>query len=149
LFHSKESLLEFPYNEEDLVKLEDIWPEIALNVCEYFNNQAHKRILSELAEILNIYYYEKLEIIADWNESIYFWKKMCITWSFISDEWKKVSRDDLVIQLESVWWDFVWSVSKNTDFLLAWEKAGSKLKKATELWVEVINLEEFYKEINK
>jgi DNA ligase (NAD+) len=74
---------------------------------------------------------------------------MCITWSFMSDEWKKVSRDDLVIQLESAWWDFVWSVSKNTDFLLAWEKAGSKLKKANELWIEVINLEDFYKEINK
>jgi DNA ligase (NAD+) len=74
---------------------------------------------------------------------------MCITWSFILDEWKKVSRDDLVIQLESVGWDFVSSVSKNTDFLLAWEKSGSKLKKANELWVEVINLEDFYKEINK
>lgn len=147
LFHSKESLLEFPYTEDDLVVLDDIWPEIAINVCEYFNNQAHKRILSELSEILNISYYEKLEIIADWNESIYFWKKMCITWSFISDEWKKVSRDDLIIQLESVWWDFVWSVSKNTDFLLAWDKAWSKLKKATELWVQVINLEEFYNNI--
>jgi DNA ligase (NAD+) len=74
---------------------------------------------------------------------------MCITWSFVSDGWKKVSRDDLVIQLESVWWDFVWSVSKNTDFLLAWEKAGSKLKKANELGIEVINLEDFYTEINK
>lgn len=147
LFHSKESLLEFPYTEDDLVVLDDIWPEIAINVCEYFNNQAHKRILSELSEILHISYYEKLEIIVDWNESIYFWKKMCITWSFISDEWKKVSRDDLIIQLESVWWDFVWSVSKNTDFLLAWDKAWSKLKKATELWVQVINLEEFYNNI--
>ena len=149
LFHSKESLLEFPYTSEDLVELDDIWPEIAINVCEYFNNQAHIRILTELSEILNISYYQKLEIIADWNESIYFWKKMCITWSFIWTDWNKVARDDLAKQLESIWWDFVSSVSKNTDFLLAWDKAWSKLKKATELWVTVINLEEFLWEINK
>ena len=149
LFHSKESLLEFPYTQEDLVELEDIWPEIAINVCEYFNNDAHKRILSELSEILTITYYEKLEIIADWNESIYFWKKMCITWSFIWPDGNKIARDDLAKKLESVWWDFVSSVSKNTDFLLAWEKAGSKLKKANDLWVTVINLEEFLSEIKK
>ena len=149
LFHSKESLLEFPYTSEDLVELDDIWPEIAINVCEYFSNEAHIRILTELSEILNITYYQKLEIISDWSKSIYFWKKMCITWSFIWTDWNKVARDDLVKQLESVWWDFVSSVSKNTDFLLAWDKAWSKLKKATELWVIVINLEEFLWEINK
>jgi DNA ligase (NAD+) len=149
LFHSKESLLEFPYTSEDLVELDDIWPEIAINVCEYFNNEAHKRILTELSEILNISYYKKLEIITDWNQSIYFWKKMCITWSFIWTDWNKVARDDLAKQLESVWGDFVSSVSKNTDFLLAWDKAWSKLKKATELWVTVINLVEFIWEINK
>jgi DNA ligase (NAD+) len=74
---------------------------------------------------------------------------MCITWSFIWTDWNKVARDDLAKQLESIWWDFVSSVSKNTDFLLAWDKAWSKLKKATELWVTVINLEEFLWEINK
>jgi NAD-dependent DNA ligase len=38
-------------------------------------------------------------------------------------------------------------VSTKTDFLLAWEKAWSKLKKATELWVEVLNIEEFFEKI--
>jgi len=140
LFHSKESLLEFPYTSEDLIKLDDIWPEIAINVYEYFNNEAHIRILTELSEILNITYYKKLEIIADGNESIYFWKKMCITWSFIWTDWVKIARDDLVKKLEAVWWEFTWSVSKNTDFLLAGEKAGSKKEKAEKLWVEVIDL---------
>ncbi|MCP4523863.1 MAG: NAD-dependent DNA ligase LigA [Candidatus Gracilibacteria bacterium] len=147
LFHSPESLLEFPYTEEDLVKLEDIGPEIAINVCEYFKNEAHNRILSELTELLHITYYKKLEIIADGDESIYFGKKMCITGSFLGEDGKKIARDDLVKQLESVGGDFVSSVSKNTDFLLAGEKAGSKLKKAEELGVEVIKLEDFYENI--
>jgi DNA ligase (NAD+) len=72
---------------------------------------------------------------------------MCITWSFIWEDWVKVSRDDLVKKLEWVWWEFVWSVSKKTDFLLAWEKAGSKLKKAEENGVTVINLQEFLNKV--
>ena len=35
------------------------------------------------------------------------------------------------------------SVTKKTDYLLAWEKAWSKLKKATIMWVEVIDLDYF------
>jgi DNA ligase (NAD+) len=50
--------------------------------------------------------------------------------------------------LEKVGWSFTWSVSKKTDFLLAWEKAGSKLKKAMELWVEILDLELFYWQMN-
>jgi DNA ligase (NAD+) len=67
------------------------------------------------------------------------WKKMCITWSF-----ETYSRDQLVEILEKNWWSFVSSVSVKTDFLLASGKgAWSKLKKASELWVKVISLEEF------
>jgi DNA ligase (NAD+) len=67
---------------------------------------------------------------------------MCITWSF-----EQYSRDQLVAILEKNWWAFVSSVSAKTDFLLAWEKAGSKLKKATELGVEVLNIKEFFEKI--
>ena len=35
------------------------------------------------------------------------------------------------------------SVSKNTDFLLAGEEAGSKLEKAKELGVKILNEKEF------
>ncbi len=135
LFKDKSSLLNFSEKLENLELLEDIWPEIAKNVIEYLNNEAHRRILRELVEILDIEYYE--EKIVD-NSSDFFQKKMCVTWSF---EW--FSRDQLAEKLENAWWVFVSSVSKKTDFLLAWEKAGSKLKKANDLWVEVIDLNIF------
>lgn len=67
---------------------------------------------------------------------------MCITWSF---DW--YSRDDLVKILEKNWGEFVSSVSKKTDYLLAWEKAWSKLKKAQELGVQIIDLENFLNNI--
>jgi DNA ligase (NAD+) len=72
---------------------------------------------------------------------------MCITGSFIWDDGNKISRDDLVEKLEKVWGSFVSSVSKNTDFLLAWEKAGSKFKKAEENNVPIISLQEFLNEV--
>ena len=50
----------------------------------------------------------------------------------------------LVKKLEDVWGDFMSSVTKNLDYLLAWDKAWSKLKKAKELGVEVIDLTYFY-----
>lgn len=140
IFKSKEDILLFSNSIDNLEELWDIWPEIAKNVIEYFNNSAHKRILDELLDILDIRYHEN-KIIN--NKSEFSWKKMCITWSFEQD-WKKVSRDDLIIKLEEVWWDFVTSVSKNTDYLLAWDKAWSKLKKANDLWLKIINLTDFY-----
>ena len=139
MFTSKNDLLHFLWNFEELEELEDIWPEIAKNVLDYFSNYAHKRILSELVEILNIHYYEEKVISSN---SIFNNKKVCITGSFEKNS-KKISRDDLVKQLEEVWWNFVSSVSKNTDYLLAWEKAWSKKSKAEKFEVPIIDLEYF------
>ncbi len=135
LFKTKENLLDFSYNLEELQELDDIWPEIWQNIIDYFNNEAHKRILEELLNYVVITYYVEKTII--WN-SIFTYKSVCITWSF---EW--FSRDELAKKLEEFWWKFVWSISKNTDFLLAWEKAWSKLEKANSLGVKVIDLNYF------
>jgi DNA ligase (NAD+) len=143
LFESEYDLVNFSVNEELIEKLEDIWPEIAKNVINYFNVDSHKRILRELVDILDITYYKEKNIE---SESIFTAKKMCITWSFEMD-WKKISRDELVKKLEDVWGEFVSSVSKNLDYLLAWEKAWSKLEKANKLWVKVIDLTSFLKSL--
>lgn len=135
LFKGKNDLLYFSYSIEDLTLLEDIWPEIWQNVLDYFTSENHLKIISELIELLNITYYKEKEILGN---SIFRDKTMCITWSFMD-----FSRDELTKKLEDVWGKFVSSVSKNTDFLLAWEKAWSKLEKANSLWVEVINLDYF------
>lgn len=135
LFKSKEDLLDFSYSLEELQELDDIGPEIWQNIIDYFNNEAHKRILEELLNYVVLTYFVEKTII--WN-SIFNTKSVCITWSF---EW--FSRDELAKKLEEVWWKFITSVSKNTDFLLAWEKAWSKLEKANSLGVKVIYLNYF------
>ena len=57
----------------------------------------------------------------------------CITGSFTQ------SRDALKAQLEARGAKFVSSISKNIDILFAGEKAGSKLKKAQELGIKVVD----------
>lgn len=130
-------LLQGEGNIEDLEKLEDIWPEIAKNVINYFSDKNNQEGLQKLINILNIKYHEKINHdVLKWN--IFYWKKVCMTWSF---DW--YNRDELIKKLEEKGWEFVSSVSKNTDFLIAWEKAWSKLKKANELWIKILDLTEF------
>ncbi len=131
---SNDDVLEFNFSLESLSNLQDIWEETAKNIYNFFTSIQNKILMKKLLEHIKIEYREE---IVWWK---YEWKKMCITGSF-----EGFSRDELIEKLEKMWWSFVSSVSKNTDFLLAWEKAGSKLDKANSLWVQVITLEEFLK----
>ncbi len=144
LFKNKDDLLNFSYSIEDLEVLEDIWPEIAKNIYDYFNNEAHKRLLKDLLEVLDIEFYKE----QDNKNLVLKWKKFCITWSF-KKEWKKIDRDELIELIEKNWGEFISSISKNLDYLLVWEKAGSKLEKAKKLWVEILDLDSFFEKINK
>jgi len=132
LINRNEEFLEFNFSIETLSNLQDIGEETAKNIYNFFHYEGNKILLKKLLEYVKVEYREE---IIWWK---YEWKKMCITGSFDG-----FSRDWLVEKLEKMWWSFVSSVSKNTDFLLAWEKAGSKLDKANSLWVKVISLEEF------
>lgn len=143
-FKNKDDLINFSITIDELSSLQDIWPELSKNIVNYFSDENHKKYLNELSNILEITYFKEKEII--WN-SLFSCKKVCITWSF-EENWKKISRDDLVKELETFGWEFVSSVSKNTDYLLAWEKAGSKKEKAEKLWVSIIDLSFFRENIN-
>jgi DNA ligase (NAD+) len=108
-------LINFNHSFEELEAINEIGPELAKNIVEYFGNDAHKRILNELVLILNIKYFEKK---TSNSTSIFAGKKVCITGSF-SLNGEKISRDELVKRLEELGGEFVNNVSKNTDFLLA------------------------------
>lgn len=120
----------------ELEQLPDIWPEVAQSVIEFFSSR--QNIVQDLLSELNIMFplSSKEEGNEEWGK--YFWKKVCITGSF---EWYK--RDQLAEILEQQGWEFMSSVSAKTDYLLAGDKAGSKLKKANELGVKVLSLQEF------
>lgn len=129
---SKDELIHFNHSIEELETINDIWELTAKTLFEYFHNEAN---IQNLKKLLNY-------ITLAFRKEIIWWKyngiKMCITGSF-----EGYSRDQLISLLEKEGGSFVSSVSVKTDSLLAGEKAGSKLKKAQELWVKIINLEEF------
>lgn len=133
IIYANDGLVDFDFSIESLSNLSDIWEETAKNIYNFFHSIWNKILIQKLLEYIKIEYREE---VIWWK---YTWKKMCITGSF-----EGFSRDELVEKLEKMWWSFVGSVSKNTDFLLAWEKSGSKLEKAKSLWVRVIDLEEFF-----
>jgi DNA ligase (NAD+) len=140
LFPNEDSFLNFSHELETIQAIPDIWPEVAQNLSNYFLDTNNKSILQELIELLEIEYYTVPDL---WKDSFFAWKSVCITWTFELN-WEKFSRDFLVQKLEHGWWNFTWSVSKKTDYLLAWEKAWSKLKKAQELWIEVLSIDDFF-----
>lgn len=134
LFDNKDSLnYESLPDQETLENLNDIWPEGAKSVRDFF--EKHTLIIRDLLEELELSFPK-----AKSNTWKYAWKRMCITGSFDG-----YTRDQLIELLEQEWGNFVSSVSSKTDYLLAGEKAGGKLKKAQDLGVEILNLEEFLK----
>lgn len=131
LFAKKEDFLNFNHSIEELQNLEDIWIQLAKSIYDYFTDDQSRQFLQK---ILDIVYIDFLDTKA--NNQKYSWQKFCITWSF---SW--ISRDEIIEKLEQEWGKFVSSVSKNLDFLLVWENPWSKLKKAKELGVKILNLD--------
>ena len=70
-------------------------------------------------------------------------KRICVTGSFANR-----NRNDVKAMVEKLGGINVDSVSKTTDILIAGEKAGSKLTKASSLGIRVMTLEEFMEEAN-
>jgi len=133
LFKNTEEIINFNYTQEDLLKLNDIWPEIAKNIVNYFHNPDNEEFLEKLISKLNIEFPEVN------TEAKLLDKKFCVTWSF-----ENYKRNDLVKIIENAWWEFYSSVSAKLDYLLAWEKAWSKIEKAEKLWVKILNIEDFF-----
>lgn len=62
---------------------------------------------------------------------------------------KSMSRDEAKAKIKALGGDVSGSVSKNTDYVLAGEEAGSKLDKAQEIGVRILSEEEFLKMVQE
>ncbi len=126
--------------EKELLEIQDIGEVVARCIFEFFNDEYSKKSLDLLLS-KGI----KIESYKDITENEFTDKKVVITGTFEnykrSDLENFFSENGLIVQS---------SVGKSTDFLIVGEKAGSKLKKALELGVEIIsqeNLEIFLKKV--
>ncbi len=117
---------------EELQEIEGIGPQIALSVVAWFRNDHNKTLIEKLRTAgLNFSRGEEPEST---GSSLLLGLTFVITGTLPT-----MSRDDATAFIEGHGGKVTGSVSKKTDFLVAGEAAGSKLTKAQELGVKIID----------
>lgn len=128
-------------NEAKLMDIDGIGPEAAGEIVSFFNNHANKIIISNLIDqglvITNSEFSKEIK------ETSISGKTFVVTGTI-----EGYSRSDIEKMIKDAGGKASKSVSKNTDYLIAGEKAGSKLKKAEELGVEVKDIEFLLEQLN-
>ncbi|KTD33617.1 NAD-dependent DNA ligase LigA [Legionella israelensis] len=121
---------------DELTALKDIGPVASAHVVHFFAQPHNVEMINKLLE-LGITW-PKPEKKAINQEHPLFGKVVVLTGSLSG-----LSREEAKTKLREVGAKVTGSVSKNTDFLIAGSDAGSKLTKANDLGVKVIDESEF------
>lgn len=116
----------------DFTAIEGVGEKTRLTMLEWWFN--HKKEINLLAEFM---IWDKPQTV-EVPQTSFAGKKFCITGSF------EYPREEIKKELESYGGVFVSSVSKKLDYLFVGDNAGSKLKKAQELGINIVE-EEFYR----
>ena len=119
---------------EELVTLPDIAEITATGIVEFLKNHANKEEINNLFNA-GVKIKEAENTIN--NNSFFSGKKVVLTGAL------SFSRTEASKLLEEAGAEVVSSVSKNTDYVIAGEDAGSKLTKAQSLRVKILNEQEF------
>lgn len=119
---------------EELVSVQDVGDIVAQCVLGFFSEEKSITTIEELLSLGVNPRYEEKEVIA----SIFEGKTVVVTGTL-----EKYSRGEIKEKLEGLGAKVSGSVSKKTDYVIAGAEAGSKLTKAVELGVNVLNEEEF------
>ncbi len=119
--------------EEDILTIDGFGGIMAKSVVDYFATPSNRELVDELmAKGLNMNYLQEVQ------DSRFAGKVFVLTGTL-----SKYTRNEASAIIESLGGKTSSSVSKKTSYVLAGEEAGSKLKKANDLGVTVINEEQF------
>lgn len=133
-FHSLEHLLNA--KDEELLEVEDIGPKVSASLLESLHNPKLRKEILELQKAGVVIEDFKIQKSADQKLA---GKKIVITGTLPR------GRNEVKELIESNGGLVLSSVSKKADFVLAGEEAGSKLDKAQELGVAILDWVEFMK----
>lgn len=124
-------------SQEALEQVEDIGPRVAASIVEYFSRDDVKAELVALRELgVSLDVRDEDRPVEAPSDSQLAGKKVVITGTLT------VGRSEFGKLMEAAGAKVSGSVSKNTDFLVAGENAGSKLTKASSLGVTVLTEDE-------
>lgn len=127
-------------SEDELVEVDSIGPRIAESVVDFFNNEKNLSIIERLRQHGLQFEIEEEEQFSNIFEG----KKFVLTGSLPT-----YTRKEAAELIEKHGGKTASSVSGNTDYVLAGESAGSKLDKAKELGVEILDEASFRKMIGE
>lgn len=123
-----------------LLDIGDIGPAVAQDLISFFAEKHNMDVIRDLRRELDIQDYKRPKTVA----SAVTGKTVVFTGKLV-----KMGRDEAKTFAESLGAKVAGSVSKNTDYVVAGEDAGSKLKKAQELGVKILSEEEWIKLISR
>lgn len=129
-------------SEERLAQVEGIGPRRAASIHNFFHSKAGEKTIAELRDLGVVMTEEKRA--APVSDSGIAGKTFVVTGTL-----KKYGRDEIEALIKSHGGKPSGSVSKKTDYVVAGEKAGSKLDKAKSLGVPVLTEDEFEKLVGR
>jgi DNA ligase (NAD+) len=128
---------------EKLEAIEGVGPVVAQSVHAYFRDKNNKKIVDDLLKQVTIQKVIKTSASASMVNSEISGKTFVLTGTL-----QTMTRDEAKEKIRSLGGDVSSSVSKDTDYVVAGENAGSKLDKAESLGVPVLD-EKIFKKLLK
>jgi DNA ligase (NAD+) len=121
-------------SEDDLMQIEGIGPEVAKGIVFFFAQPENRKLLKELKEAGLKFKETEKESGPRPLEGLTF---------VLTGTLSSMTRDEARERIEQLGGNVSSSVSSKTDYLVVGEEPGSKLAKARELGVKIINEKEF------
>lgn len=122
---------------ETLIAVQDVGSVVARHVVNFFNEPHNQVVIDDLVNNIGIHWESTESLDFDEIDSPFAGKTVVLTGSL-----GRLSRDEAKDKLVALGAKVTGSVSKKTDLVIAGEAAGSKLSKANELGIAVIDEEE-------
>ncbi len=117
-----------------LLSIDGIGDTLAQNIVDFFADSRVRGIITRMLEAGVSPVFESIKA----TDSAFSGKKIVLTGTL-----ERYTRNEASAIIESLGGEVVSSVSKNTDYVLAGESAGSKLDKAKALGIHVIDEDQF------
>jgi DNA ligase (NAD+) len=118
--------------------IDGIGDKIALGIFEHFSNHQNKKMFDDVIKYLEIQ-----DEVININNSILANKTIIFTGTL-----QNMTRSEAKKRAEDLGMKVVGTISKKTDFVIVGQDSGSKLKKAQELNLKILNEEEWFQLIS-
>ncbi|VEB96041.1 DNA ligase [Cedecea lapagei] len=119
---------------DDLQKVPDVGIVVATHTFNFFAEESNREVIRQLREEAGVCWPDPVVVKAEEIDSPFAGKTVVLTGSL-----SILSRDEAKDRLTALGAKVAGSVSKKTDLVIAGEAAGSKLVKAQELGIQVID----------